>query len=135
AQEQLKLLDPAQRELHQATEQALREASDPGEAVPPDVPDLASATFGWPATERGPAAGHEGPDPELARDQAAKLTDAERRVPVLAARGLTNNQIAGRLYVTVSTVEQHLTRVYRKLRVECRDHLPSRLFVEAVEGT
>jgi DNA-binding CsgD family transcriptional regulator len=130
AQEQLKLLGPAQSELYQATEQTLREASDEDPAAAPEL-----ASFGWPATVRGPAAGHEGPDPELAHDQATKLTDAERRVAVLAARGLTNNQIASRLYVTASTVEQHLTRVYRKLRVDRRDHLPSRLFVEAAEGT
>ncbi|MFE7552873.1 ATP-binding protein [Streptomyces gardneri] len=52
------------------------------------------------------------------------LSEAERRVAALAARGLTNRQIARRLCVTASTVEQHLTRVYRKLNVTRRADLP-----------
>ncbi|WUC40364.1 helix-turn-helix transcriptional regulator (plasmid) [Streptomyces sp. NBC_00557] len=54
------------------------------------------------------------------------LTDAERRVAALAAEGLTNRGVAARLGVTVSTVEQHLTRVYRKLGVSGRAELPAR---------
>ncbi|MCM3883320.1 LuxR family transcriptional regulator [Frankia sp. R82] len=53
------------------------------------------------------------------------LTDAERRVAALAALGHTNGEIADRLYVTTSTVEQHLTRVYRKLNVRSRADLPA----------
>ena len=45
----------------------------------------------------------------------------------LAARGDTNREIARRLYITVSTVEQHLTRVYRKLNVAGREDLAVRL--------
>lgn len=52
-----------------------------------------------------------------------ELSNAELRVAELAARGLTNRQISGRLYITVSTVEQHLTRVYRKLAVGSRADL------------
>ncbi|MFC9324589.1 AAA family ATPase [Kitasatospora sp. NPDC057015] len=51
---------------------------------------------------------------------ADRLSDAERRVAELAAHGLTNREIARKLYITVSTVEQHLTRVYRKLGVRRR---------------
>lgn len=57
----------------------------------------------------------------------AQLSAAERRVAALAAHGYTNRQIAGKLYVTVSTVEQHLTRVYRKLGVSRRADLPTEL--------
>ncbi|OLT36953.1 hypothetical protein BJF79_06065 [Actinomadura sp. CNU-125] len=52
------------------------------------------------------------------------MSDAERRVAALAAEGWTNRQIAKRLHVTTSTVEQHLTRVYRKLRINRRTDLP-----------
>ncbi|OLR91288.1 helix-turn-helix transcriptional regulator [Actinokineospora bangkokensis] len=55
------------------------------------------------------------------------LSDAERRVAVLAALGHTNREIGGKLYITVSTVEQHLTRVYRKLNVSRRTDLPAGL--------
>jgi DNA-binding CsgD family transcriptional regulator/tetratricopeptide (TPR) repeat protein len=53
-----------------------------------------------------------------------QLTQAERRVVALAADGHTNRQIASNLFITVSTVEQHLTRAYRKLRVNRRSDLP-----------
>jgi DNA-binding NarL/FixJ family response regulator len=48
------------------------------------------------------------------------LSHAELRVVELAVDGHTNRQIAETLYITVSTVEQHLTRVYRKLGVAGR---------------
>jgi DNA-binding NarL/FixJ family response regulator len=44
-------------------------------------------------------------------------------VAMLAAAGYSNREISTRLYVTVSTVEQHLTRIYRKLNVGDRDEL------------
>ncbi|WP_431039379.1 helix-turn-helix domain-containing protein [Streptomyces sp. P6-2-1] len=48
----------------------------------------------------------------------------------MAARGYSNRQIAGRLFVTISTVEQHLTRVYRKLQVKRRTELAQLLPVD-----
>jgi DNA-binding CsgD family transcriptional regulator len=53
----------------------------------------------------------------------ASLTPAERRTALLAARGLTNREIANRLYVTRRTVEMHLSRVYRKLSISDRRDL------------
>jgi DNA-binding CsgD family transcriptional regulator len=53
----------------------------------------------------------------------SSLTNAERRVAVLASRGYSNREIAKRLFVTASTVEQHLTRVYRKLTIKRRKDL------------
>ncbi|GAA1281758.1 helix-turn-helix transcriptional regulator [Saccharothrix xinjiangensis] len=46
------------------------------------------------------------------------LSFSERRVANLAAASLTNAQIAEHLRITPSTVEQHLTRTYRKLGVK-----------------
>lgn len=43
---------------------------------------------------------------------------------MLAAQGLTNREISAELYITVSTVEQHLTRVYKKLDITSRQELP-----------
>jgi DNA-binding CsgD family transcriptional regulator len=59
------------------------------------------------------------------------LSEAERRVAALAAQGHTNRQISSKLFITVSTVEQHLTRVYRKLDVKRRTDLPARLIAYA----
>ena len=64
-----------------------------------------------------------GPGP----DGLDKLTEAERRVATLAAEGYPNREIARRLTITASTVEQHLTRVYRKLDIHRRWDLPDRL--------
>lgn len=58
------------------------------------------------------------------------LTDSERRVASLAVMGYTNLEIAAKLYITPSTVEQHLTRVYRKLGVKGRKDLPVELGTE-----
>jgi DNA-binding CsgD family transcriptional regulator len=56
-----------------------------------------------------------------------ELSEAELRVAALAVEGYTNREIAKKLYITVSTVEQHLTRVYRKLKVRRRTDLPAEL--------
>ncbi len=64
------------------------------------------------------------------------LSDSERKVAELAATGHTNREISALLYITVSTVEQHLTRVYRKLGVKGRAELPRELGIPVdVYGT
>ncbi len=55
------------------------------------------------------------------------LTASERRVAELAAEGLSNNEIAGQLYVSVYTVEAHLSHAYAKLGVRSRGQLAARL--------
>lgn len=60
---------------------------------------------------------------------AVALTASERRVATLAVRGYTNREIAVKLFITPSTVEQHLTRVYRKHGVKQRKDLPVSLGV------
>ncbi|MEW2078985.1 AAA family ATPase [Streptomyces sp. NPDC013433] len=72
-------------------------------------------------------ADRERPDTE-SKGPAAVLTDAEQRVADLVALGHTNSEIAKLLYITVSTVEQHLTRMYRKVGVNDRAQLASVLF-------
>jgi DNA-binding CsgD family transcriptional regulator len=57
----------------------------------------------------------------MTRRPKGHLTGAEQRVATLAGQGLTNRQIADRLYITVSTVEQHLTSAYRKLKLSRAD--------------
>jgi DNA-binding CsgD family transcriptional regulator len=63
--------------------------------------------------------------PEPVPTGVAALSDAERNVAALAVLGHTNREIGHLLYITVSTVEQHLTRVYRKLNVSRRTDLPA----------
>ena len=57
------------------------------------------------------------------RTPGGELSAAERRVADLAARGATNKQIAAQLFMSVKTVEAHLSRVYRKLGVHSRTQL------------
>ncbi|MFH8788686.1 helix-turn-helix transcriptional regulator [Streptomyces roseoverticillatus] len=54
---------------------------------------------------------------------AAALTPHERRITRLVLAGHTNNDIAARLGVSCRAVEQHLTRVYRKLSIRRRAQL------------
>jgi DNA-binding CsgD family transcriptional regulator len=59
----------------------------------------------------------------------AKLTPQELQVAQLAAGGLSNKEIAERLYLSTRTVDTHLYRLFPKLgiasRSELRDALPS----------
>ena len=55
------------------------------------------------------------------------LTASERRVAALAAEGRTNKEIAQALYVTLKTVELHLTNTYRKLGIRSRHELAAAL--------
>lgn len=55
------------------------------------------------------------------------LSDAEVQVATLAAQGHTNREIAEQLFLTVSAIEQRLTRIYRKLDVDSRSALAARL--------
>jgi len=55
------------------------------------------------------------------------LTPAELRVAELAAQGATNKQIAQALFVTLRTVEMHLSNSYRKLDIESREQLTAAL--------
>ena len=54
---------------------------------------------------------------------AGELTPTERRVAALVARGRKNREIAESLYMSVGSVEAHLTRIYRKLEIRSRSEL------------
>lgn len=53
----------------------------------------------------------------------ASLTPTERDVVGLVSEGLTNNDIAARLFVSPRTVQSHLTHVYTKLGLTSRVQL------------
>jgi DNA-binding CsgD family transcriptional regulator len=55
------------------------------------------------------------------------LTPAEQRVAVLAAAGHTNRDIAEQLYISLRTVETHLTHVFQKLDITSRTQLSTRV--------
>jgi ATP/maltotriose-dependent transcriptional regulator MalT len=61
------------------------------------------------------------------RTGVASLTPSELRIVRLAADGRTNREIAHELYVTLKTVEGHLSRAYTKLGIDGRAQLPAML--------
>lgn len=76
----------------------LRQAERPAAAPPPPRPQVAPAAL----------------------DALAVLAATERQVAELVMEGSTNREIAGRLFISVKTVEATLTRVYRKLGIRSR---------------
>ena len=63
----------------------------------------------------------------VALSGAAALTPAEERCARLAASGLSNREVAQRLFVTVRAVEMHLTSAYKKLGIGSRRELAAAL--------
>jgi DNA-binding CsgD family transcriptional regulator len=59
------------------------------------------------------------------------LTASERRVAQLAAEGMSNKEIAQTLFVTIKTVEVHLSHAYRKLEINSRAQLDTALLTPA----
>ncbi|MFD5110618.1 ATP-binding protein [Streptomyces cinereoruber] len=56
-------------------------------------------------------------------DMIGNLTDRERSIAHLIGRGLTNKEIATKLFISVKTVEYHLGNTYTKLGITNRRHL------------
>jgi DNA-binding NarL/FixJ family response regulator len=60
---------------------------------------------------------------------AEKLTPQELQVALAVARGATNREAAGALFLSPKTVEFHLGHIYRKLGIRSRSQL-TRLLAE-----
>ncbi|NHB84577.1 helix-turn-helix transcriptional regulator [Tessaracoccus sp. HDW20] len=59
-------------------------------------------------------------DPTSVLGRMAKLTTREREVALLAAKGLSNREIATHLFVTVRTAEYHVHNALTKLGMTSR---------------
>jgi DNA-binding NarL/FixJ family response regulator len=58
-------------------------------------------------------------DPTAPPTELAELTDRERDILLLVARGLSNDEIAGRLVISPLTAKSHVRNILRKL--DCHD--------------
>ncbi|MFJ6214796.1 LuxR C-terminal-related transcriptional regulator [Streptomyces sp. NPDC092296] len=79
-----------------------------------------------PARGRTPAPKRptDGPEARAPRDF---LTPHEQRIARMMLEGMTNQRIAERFDVSTRAVEQHITRIYRKLSIRCRAQLAQAL--------
>ncbi|WP_291050224.1 response regulator transcription factor [Herbiconiux sp.] len=94
----------------------------------PQLPAGAAAGEGAAAGAAPATSGVSAPSPEAAR--LATLTEREREVLVAMAEGLTNTEIASRLFLSESTVKTHVGRVLMKL--ELRDRVQAVIFAYSV---
>ena len=95
-------------------------------------PPLATASSGS-ARSRGrdarPLSSEQpGPRASVSRGRAS-LTLQEREVALLAATGMTNREIAAKLFVSPRTVSAHLYRIFPKLGITSRAALRDALNV------
>jgi non-specific serine/threonine protein kinase len=79
------------------------------------------------------ALSEEEPDPSANRlplgsptnEPLSSLTDREREVATLVARGLTNRQVAQELAISERTAENHVAKILRKLGLSSRIQIAS----------
>jgi DNA-binding CsgD family transcriptional regulator/tetratricopeptide (TPR) repeat protein len=64
----------------------------------------------------------------------AELTPTEEQIAALVATGHTNREVAASLFMSVKTVETHMTHIFRKLGVRTRRELARTIRNEATSG-
>jgi DNA-binding CsgD family transcriptional regulator len=105
------------------TDRADRDAMS-GEAAATEIRRLASAGVMEPRASRAVlvAAGHGEPRARTVARQKLPGGLSRREVDVLrlAARGLTTQQIAGRLHIAAKTADHHIQHIYTKIGVSTR---------------
>jgi DNA-binding CsgD family transcriptional regulator len=64
-----------------------------------------------------------------------ELTAHELQIARLVAYGMTNREVAGKLFLSPKTIEYHLSQIYRKLDLRSRTQLASLMASEMPEST
>jgi DNA-binding NarL/FixJ family response regulator len=55
----------------------------------------------------------------------AALSSREKEVAALVARGLSNRQIASKLFISKRTVDHHVAKILKKLSLSSREQVAS----------
>lgn len=63
------------------------------------------------------------PDDASSHFIADSLTDRQQEIACLVAQGLTEGQIADRLYLSRATIHEHVRHIYERLEVHRRAEL------------
>lgn len=61
----------------------------------------------------------------LKQINSIKITEKENEIISLVSEGLSNKEIASKLFVSEQTVKSHLNRIFKKLNIKSRSHLAS----------
>ena len=69
--------------------------------------------------------------PGRRRSERGTLAATEMRVAEIVSKGLSNKEVAARLFVTVRAVEANLSKIYAKLGIRSRTELAGRFGNEA----
>ncbi len=66
----------------------------------------------------------------LGAEPVGGLSERETEVLVLAARGLSNRQIAEELHISEATAKRHLANIYQRVGVRSRNEAVRKALVE-----
>jgi DNA-binding CsgD family transcriptional regulator/tetratricopeptide (TPR) repeat protein len=88
----------------------------------------------WALLANGLVASAGEPVGEASVDALVGLSDRERTVAFAVARGLSNKEVAGELFISLKTVDAHLQQIYRKLAIRSRTQLAALCHAGALIG-
>ncbi len=58
------------------------------------------------------------------------LTARESEILELLAKGLSNKEIAQKMFIAAGTVRNHMANIFKKLHVRCRTEAAARFFLK-----